>query len=287
MVKLIKAEFKRCFSGRVFWLMVLFTFVLAVSCNIIRLIDVRVSKEKEVFNDSMLYIGLLIAGLLVVVFVSFYTGPEFDGGTIRNKLIAGNTKAEIYLCNLAVCSAVSVILQYVFFFTVYVFSNMFFGAFHHPFSVMMKLQLIGSLGVVAVTAIIILIMMIVRGAAVTMVVGMIAAILSFAMSVCVINTLEEHSECLFYTEEGYLTDEQYEVLNEHSYIYGVDSEECGGAKLFIYEALYDGLPVSQAYRFSAEKELPYHWQYMIIYDIAIIVIATAAGVLVFRKLNLK
>ena len=111
MIKLLKAEFTRCFTGKVFWLIALFTLVTASSFNFIKYITVKREHQTEVFNDSMLYIGLISIGMIAAIFVAFHAGGEFDEGTVRNKLIAGNTKTGIYLCHLAVSSVAMVIIQ--------------------------------------------------------------------------------------------------------------------------------------------------------------------------------
>ena len=286
MIKLLKAEFARCFSGKVFWLIALFTLVTASSFNFIKYITVKREHQTEVFNDSMLYIGLISIGMIAAIFVAFHAGGEFDEGTVRNKLIAGNTKTGIYLCHLAVSSVAMVIIQYLFFFTFYVCSYLFFGAFHHSFSVMMQLQLMGVLGTIAVTAFMLMITMFVRSRTIAVTVCMTAAVIMFVIGVALINELEEHSMELMAMED-IISPEKYAILNKYSYVYGVDSESLSGTKLAVKEVLYDGLFICQAFRFSSERELPYHWEFMVVYNIAITLVTTIMGSVTFRRLDLK
>lgn len=291
MIRLLKAEFGRCLKGKLFWLMVIFTFVMGVSCNLVRYIDFRRNSNEAanevVYNDTMLYVGLISASVLVGIFVVFHAGMEFDEGTIRNKLVAGNSRSAIYLCNFAICSFASIVMQYIFFFAAFASSYAFFGAFHHPFSVMMQLQLMGSLGIVALTAFMLMLTMILRSKTISIAVCLIAAVVIFAVGTIVTTDITEHSIELSDYGEEIMSPEKYDILDRYSYVYGVDSENCKGKELFIKEQLYDGLFQCHVYRFSSERELPYHWQYMLIYDIAIIAVTTAAGVFLFRRLDLK
>lgn len=287
MIRLLRAEFARCFTGKLFWLVVLFYVVLASSFNVLTYATTKSEDFSNIFTDKTLYIGLISMGLTAAVFVAFHAGSEFDEGTIRNKLIAGNTKTGIYICDLAVCSAALIIIQYLYSFIAYAFSYILFGALHHSFSVMMQLQLIGALGTIAVTAFMLMITMIVRSRTIAVTVCMIAAIVFFIACVAIINELEEHSMELMDAGPEIISAEKYAVLDKYSYVYGVGSDDLFGAELAVKEFFYDSLLQSQALRFSDERSLPYHWEFMVIYNIAITLVTTLIGTVSFRRLDLK
>ena len=46
---------------------------------------------------------LLVAGIVMAVFVSAFLGIEYNDGTIRNKLMVGHRRKDIYLVNFATC----------------------------------------------------------------------------------------------------------------------------------------------------------------------------------------
>ncbi len=42
-------------------------------------------------------------GIILSVFISLFIGAEYEYGTIRNKIISGYDRSEIYLANIFAC----------------------------------------------------------------------------------------------------------------------------------------------------------------------------------------
>lgn len=286
MTKLLSAEIRKCFSGVLFWLICLFAVVMALSFNVIQYLG-NMEKKAEVYNDSVLYVGLTIVPILAAIFTAYFVGTEFAEGTIRNKIITGYTKTEIYICELIVCETAMIIIQYLFFISIFVFSNMFFGAFHHPFSLMIKLQLLGTLGVIEMTALILAVSMISMNKALSIVVCMGLAAALFVIGLTITNMINEHYNELIDLGEDAITKEQYDTLMAHSYVYGVDTEHFKGGKLMRCEFLYDYLPQCQTSRYIYERSVPYHWQDFVLYDAVTTIATTFVGVFLFRRTKLK
>ncbi len=93
MYTLIRAEFFRCTKIRLFWL----SLCLCPAAGIFS--GCLVSANEENFFPILLAPSSLILG----IFLSLNTGREYSDGTVRNKLIAGNTKTQIFLARLC-CS---------------------------------------------------------------------------------------------------------------------------------------------------------------------------------------
>ncbi|MCR5601110.1 MAG: hypothetical protein K6G33_10275 [Ruminococcus sp.] len=286
MTDLLSAEMRKCFTGLLFWLISIFVVVMSFSFNAICFISTKKDK-KEVYNDSILYVGLIILPIIAAIFVAIFIGTEFSEGTIRSKIVAGHTKYEIYICELIVCEAVMILIQYVFFFCIYAFSFLFFGAFHHSFSLMMKLQLLGLLGTVEMTAVIFMISMLVMNKAVSISSCMILAVCLFVVGVIIYNKIEEHYSELIVLDDGFITETQRSTLIAHSYVYGVDTEGLNGGKLLRYEFFYDYLPQCQASRYIYERSVPYHWQSFAVYDVLTTIVSTFIGAFCFRRSKLK
>ena len=47
--------------------------------------------------------ALLLSGFVTALFVSFFLSAEYSDGTIRNKLMVGHKRKEIYLVNFVTC----------------------------------------------------------------------------------------------------------------------------------------------------------------------------------------
>ncbi len=69
--------------------------------------------DQAIPNNYFFYFSLFI-GVFVSVLCSLYLGTEYSEGTMRNKLIAGHTRRNIYLANLIVCTLASLFAMAVY-----------------------------------------------------------------------------------------------------------------------------------------------------------------------------
>lgn len=93
MYKLLKASFFRLKKEIVFWMFTFFTLGIAFF-SLLRYNPSEVILDRFV-NEFIMYIGIFIA-----IFVSVFVGKEHSEGIIRNKIIAGHKRINIYLSNL-------------------------------------------------------------------------------------------------------------------------------------------------------------------------------------------
>ena len=54
-------------------------------------------------QDDLKSFCLIIQPIVYAVFVAFFVGKEYSNGTIRNKLIHGNTRNQVYFAYLITC----------------------------------------------------------------------------------------------------------------------------------------------------------------------------------------
>ena len=104
MRKLISADFYRLKRDWGLWITAAAMFVL----SLFKIIDVAIFNNKDVvevkltLNDCMFEL-LSFIGMAFAVFISLFLGKEFSDGTIRNKLIVGHKRENIYFSNYIMC----------------------------------------------------------------------------------------------------------------------------------------------------------------------------------------
>lgn len=103
MRKLLNASFSRLWKNKVFW--------IAIACIVVAAVIISLQIELESVETVMLNVFPVIP-LVCVVFISIFIGTEFEENTIRNKLIVGYTKTEIYFANYLVSIVGSLILLF-------------------------------------------------------------------------------------------------------------------------------------------------------------------------------
>lgn len=102
MLKLMRADFSRLFKSRAYWICTAVTFTICMF-NIINLYTANISNMERLGVTILINASSFI--LFSSIFVSLFIGTDHACGTIRNKIIVGHSRAEIYLSNLIVCSA--------------------------------------------------------------------------------------------------------------------------------------------------------------------------------------
>ena len=93
MSKLLKAGLYRLKKEKLFWGFIIVSILVAIYV----LTMLKVSTLDSIINEYLYFIGLMIA-----IFVSVFVGKEHAEGLIRNKLIVGHSRANIYLSNLII-----------------------------------------------------------------------------------------------------------------------------------------------------------------------------------------
>lgn len=94
MHKLLSANLRRLWINKAFWI----TVVVMVCIE--GLLCLLLAKEHFFPMDAVLFLSLQIIGILTCVFFSLFLGTEYSDGTIRNKIIVGHKRGNIYLANL-------------------------------------------------------------------------------------------------------------------------------------------------------------------------------------------
>ena len=104
MINLLRGDISRSFRSRPFMICVMLVFFITLWSSFDTMLQRSVYEQLEEIRPPYLYIETLghigklslIAGLCTV----FLAGCDFDGGNIKNKLLAGHSKAKIYLSSL-------------------------------------------------------------------------------------------------------------------------------------------------------------------------------------------
>lgn len=120
MSKLLSANIMRLWREKVFWITSAFLFALGAIFPIsIKITEIRLGAFSNIDPDYSLDPAFgqfaMFIGVALAVFCSFFVGKEYSNGTIRNKIICGKKRTDIYLANFAICVLASLMLCVAFF----------------------------------------------------------------------------------------------------------------------------------------------------------------------------
>lgn len=229
-------------------------------------------------NGFFTYIMMVV--ILASAFCSLYIGTEYSDGTIRNKLMIGHKRSNIYLSNFIVCAIGEIFMCLAFIVGYCVVGIPLLGFFSMPIKFILAYMGGGLMLCIAVAAIFTFVAMLNQNKAVTSV-------------ICILGTL------VFVFGGAYMNARLQEPERYEPYVYfGVDGEiverpeetnpyyidEPGRSFLNFFN---DFLPGNQAVTLSQIQAEESHLGWMMLYSAIIAVAVTGIGLFFFRREDVK
>ena len=109
MRNLLSANFRRLIRGKIFWIAIIFMVGAEIFACAVQYRDV-LEYDAVLTMDQMTFQTGIYLGIVTAVFVSLFVGTEYSDGTIRNKLLVGHKRTQIYLANFVTCAVAIVII---------------------------------------------------------------------------------------------------------------------------------------------------------------------------------
>lgn len=162
MNQLLSAGFTRLCKNKLFWFGTIFLsgfFMLVIILNYRNM-----QKYPGLYfytGSTFMFAPFQVIGIFVSCFTGMFLGTEYKDGTLRNKLIIGRSRAEVYLSNLIVCFAASVFASAVSILAAYITGVIFIGSATLSTVQMLKISGLGVLMLAAFAGIFTLISMLV------------------------------------------------------------------------------------------------------------------------------
>jgi len=238
--------------------------------------------------DGCVFDFVPFMGLVAAIFISLFVGSEYSDGTIRNKLVVGHSRMQIYLANLIVCAFACVLISLAYIAGIIVVNNSKGGELLTETNVI-AMCLISSLFVsVAFASIMTMLAMLNTNKAGNVVVSMILALVLLVSSSYIYQRLGEpeiYDNYVSVNEAGIPT--QVEQSPNPLYI--------DGTPRTVLEVVNDLLPSGQAMQladaFDSEgiahkniENVSYRW---LGYSILVIVVTSSLGIALFRKKEIR
>jgi ABC-type transport system involved in multi-copper enzyme maturation permease subunit len=276
MRKLISANFSRLWKDKIFWLC---TVAILVFVVFMVLMGANVDKMQNLWRDLDYYYfrSLPFLGLFLSVFISMFLGTEYSDGTIRNKLIVGHTRAEIYLANQLTCFGGCLI-----FFVVWAVGGLvgipYFGLWSVGIGGWLQLLLISLLTLLAITSILTMASQMITNKAGNAVTAIFIALALLLFGSYFYNALCEpktYMNGMTITSDG--TVEFGDEITNPAYI--------GGTLRTVYHFILNILPTGQQIWIADETVT--HPVFMCMCSLMIIIAFTGIGLLLFRKKDIK
>lgn len=293
MRNLLRANFSRLWKSRIFLIMVL--FMIGLSLFVVwNQYDEMKAYNVVVTMDEPLFLSMTLFGIVGAVFVSLFVGVEYSDGTIRNKLVAGQERAAIYLANYIVCAAGLVIAYTLAVLAVLALSAILFAPPACPVPILFAAFGTGLAMSLAYVGLYNLIAMVSASKTYT---AILCILLSFGLMLAatyhnnrlaqpeyiqqlapIMESMDENTDVtVAVTEDGGYGEMALETVPNPNYLTGAARERV--------QFLYDLNPTGQALQLASLEFI--HPVRMALYDLAIVLLACSGGVLLFRRKDIK
>lgn len=276
MNKLLRANFARLKKNKIFWIGIAFMIFVGCFLPIRGYFEMKYTGRVLRLDDAFAAYASLI-GVLSSVFCSLFIGAEYSDGTIRNKIVVGRKRTSIYLSNLILCAAASLLMCASF-----IVSNLCagiptLGFFKTDLKMIAAITLCSFVMSIALSSIYTLISMSCQNKAISSVVCILIAFALLLVGVSIYAKLSEPEKISYYSIG--VNGEEPENIEE------VNPNYLRGSKRKAYEFLYDFTPGGQAVQLtSLDCARPV---VLILYSSIITIACAGGGLIVFRKKDLK
>lgn len=267
MNKLLAANFSRLFKSKLFWLEAL---LMAAYGAYLYSKNSRYVVTGEPLDEAF-FSFVIVIGIFLAVFCSLFLGTEYSDGTIRNKLVVGHTRSAVYFSNVIVCTAAGFLMCCAYLAAASATGIPSYGFFQADIG-MVLCNLLGCFVlVIAYSSIMTLLSMLNQNKAVVAVVSIIGVLAFIGIAMNLNRALQAPEFSVLLTETG------SKMVRDPGYIEGTTRS--------IYQFFLDFLPTGQAMQLSNMSTLGL-WR-LPLYSLVLIILTNTAGVLAFRKKNLK
>lgn len=277
MIRLLNAGFERLRKNRVFLSLIIFSivfalFIIYMRYNLMTTYGDTIEVEQIMFDYS------IIIGIVISIFTSLFLGVEYSDGAIRNKLSIGHKRGNIYLSNLIIIIVTSLFFYVLFLLMVISIGIPLFGGITMEISKLLMLLLCTFVAVISYCSIFTFIAMIISNKTIISIVSIMSA---FGLIMCALTCLN--------------------VLQTPKFIEfaSISNGETGGVEMIrkpnpkypsktkrkVYQTLLDINPAGQMIQIVG-RTVP-NLKVLPIYSLGIIVVFTGAGLVLFKKKELK
>lgn len=225
--------------------------------------------------DSLLFTFLFIIGIALSVLISLFTGTDYNDGTIRNKIITGQSRQNIYTANFITCAASGLLLCIWGAAINLAIGVPLFGMPEISVDILGLLFFDSILAAISYASIFNLVGMLCSNKAHTVMICVLTAFALFFVTILLYSALVQPEMI----EAAVMTDGEMsiEMTPNPNYISGIKRE--------IYQFFLDFLPSGQYVQIANLEAL--HPIRMGIYSVIIIILSNVLGIFSFRKKDIQ
>lgn len=238
MNNLIFSSLVRLRKNKLFWIGILAIIIYAVvqcTSTYSHMLQYKGDSDFLFDFDGMLFSTLSLLAIVLSIVISMFIGMDYSDGTIRNKIVVGRSRYQIYMAGFIVCFIIGTINYVLGILTTYVVGSPLLGGLHMGMKKIVPLFLFGILMLLAYAAIFNFIVMLNRNKTHGVIISI---LLAFGMLFLCIYIYQKLAQPEMIEQVSMVGDKiETELVKNPHYVTGVQRE--------IYLFLLDFLPYGQ------------------------------------------
>ncbi len=276
MYKLLDAGLERIKKNKVFFGCIFVTIGIVIFMIVSNYLD-SINYNAQIKTSELISNYLPMIGMFIAIFTGLFVGTEYSDGTIRNKIIAGHTKTNIFLSNFIISCIVGILFEIVWIIFVLIIAVPIFGKPDLELNSILITCFDSIMFIIAYCAIFNFISVLSCNKTISAVACILLFFIMLGITVTSINIIQTTPT----VQQGGLNPETGEISFEE-----VENPKYpSDAKKAFYQAIIDILPMGQAFCLAAGFETNL---YMLpLYSLVLIVIFNGSGVYLFNKKDLN
>lgn len=277
MSNLFRAGMWRLKKNRMFWVCVIAVVAYAL---FVCFCDYRNMQKYGVVYllDDMIFLYTIPLGIVIATVLGLFVGTEYSEGTIRNKIISGKSRAQIYLSGLLVSAFAAVFCYAAGLFASCAAGIPLFGTVQASAGQLLSMIVAGVFASIAYASVFYAIAMVCQSRAHTV---LICELLSFFLLFATVYVQQRLSAEPVYSD--YVLGEDGQLLMETvanpNYLTGISRE--------IYAFVLDLLPGGQMYELTEGLFTEVNKLRMFILAVADLLVSSVAGLFLFGRSDIK
>lgn len=279
MNKLLRANFLHLRKNRYFWFGIMIMIFYGIFYSFGQYRNMK-RNDFDIPLEVVFFGSHVMIGVLIAAFCSMFTGTEYSDGTIRNKLIVGCRRRDIYLSNFITCAAAGILMNFAYMFTSSLIGIPLFGLFDMSWYDVMIYTLNGVLMTAALASIFSMLSMLNQNKSLVAIISVVSMFGLIFLTIYITMKLgaPEFTEGVSNViTNGDTITQTIEMIPNPNYL--------TPSQRSVYEFIFNFLPTGQGTQISnVEIGSPFE---IGIYSVIITVIMNFIGLLGFRRKDLK
>lgn len=277
MRKLLNANCRYFAKNKLFWLEIAFCILFSGWIMFANYSPKIQASADPIHLETPFFIMYQILCIVFASAISLIVGTEYSDGTLRNKLMIGHTRSEIYFSMLFTTIGASISVIAIHGIVSYGVGYFLFGTFQLPSTQVIIGIVCALLANLVFTTLFVAIALNCSNKSVSAVVSLLSSIVIIMAANLVGNKLLEPEmtyDGIVITANGI---EYGDMIQNPNYVTGIARK--------VYELLYDLLPTGQLIQIQSMNIT--HWQYWTVLSILLFFVITLIGYILFRKKDIK